>query len=340
MTVSATSIETSTASAVRQHQRLEERAGQALEEEDRHDRDDVDQRRVGDRASHLHRGVEDDSEGRRLAASARAWRSRRTMFSTSMIASSTTTPMATTSPASTITLIVAPAVEHQDRGDQRQRDRDQADERGAPLEQEGDDDQDHQQRRRAAARCQVVDRLLDEGRGPEDRRVDLDPGQAGPHLVIAASTPSVTSRVLAPRILLDDQQQAGPSLTTASPRAAGGPRPTSPRSARRSVLPSRSSDRHLRRARPAPDRLHVPDVEPLAAGLDEAAGADHDAVGVLQQARRPGRRPWRPSPARSETPCSASLAGSTCTCRCWSRSPQMATCATPGTRSSRCRIFQ
>ena len=40
--------------------------------------------------------------------SERARRNRRTMFSTSMIASSTTTPMATTSPARTITLMVAP----------------------------------------------------------------------------------------------------------------------------------------------------------------------------------------------------------------------------------------
>ena len=38
----------------------------------------------------------------------RCWRSRRTMFSTSMIASSTTEPKATINPASTMTLIVAP----------------------------------------------------------------------------------------------------------------------------------------------------------------------------------------------------------------------------------------
>ena len=38
----------------------------------------------------------------------RFWRSRRTMFSMSMIASSTTTPTEITNPASTIVLIVAP----------------------------------------------------------------------------------------------------------------------------------------------------------------------------------------------------------------------------------------
>ena len=46
---------------------------------------------------------------RRLGAALLAcWRSRRTMFSMSMMASSTTTPRAITRPASTIVLIVAP----------------------------------------------------------------------------------------------------------------------------------------------------------------------------------------------------------------------------------------
>ena len=40
------------------------------------------------------------------------------------------------------------------------------------------------------------------------------------------------------------------------------------------------------------------------------------------------------------TSCSASFAGSTWTWRCGSRSPQIATWATPGTRSSRARTFQ
>ncbi|CAH0327367.1 hypothetical protein SRABI128_06033 [Microbacterium sp. Bi128] len=41
-----------------------------------------------------------------------------------------------------------------------------------------------------------------------------------------------------------------------------------------------------------------------------------------------------------ETFWALSLSGSTWTCSIWSRSPQMATLATPGTRSSRARMVQ
>src|SRR5215212_7377969 len=47
---------------VGEHERPEERTGEAPQEEDRHYRDDVDQRRVGDRGPHLHRGLEHDGE--------------------------------------------------------------------------------------------------------------------------------------------------------------------------------------------------------------------------------------------------------------------------------------
>ena len=53
---------------VGEHERPEERARQALQEEDRDDRHDVDHRRVGDRAAHLDRGVEHDPERRDVAA--------------------------------------------------------------------------------------------------------------------------------------------------------------------------------------------------------------------------------------------------------------------------------
>ncbi len=46
---------------VRQGEWLEEGTGQAVEEQHRHDGDDVDQGGVGDRAPHLHGGLEDDA---------------------------------------------------------------------------------------------------------------------------------------------------------------------------------------------------------------------------------------------------------------------------------------
>ena len=59
VTVSATTIEASSASAY--DRRADGRTSRtAPEQEDRHDRDDLDQGRVDDRAAHLERGLEDD----------------------------------------------------------------------------------------------------------------------------------------------------------------------------------------------------------------------------------------------------------------------------------------
>ena len=58
---------------------------------------------------------------------------------------------------------------------------------------------DHQQDADEERPGEVVERLLDEGGGTEERRVDLDVGQSGLHLLEACSTPRVTSIVLAPR---------------------------------------------------------------------------------------------------------------------------------------------
>ena len=120
------------------------------------------------------------------------------MFSTSMIASSTTTPRAMTSPARIIVLMtVAALVEHEHGRHQRQRDRDQADQRGAPLEEEGDQDQTTSRTPRSSALVRLSMRQLDEGRRPEDRGVDLHAGKTGRISSIASSTPRVTSSVLA-----------------------------------------------------------------------------------------------------------------------------------------------
>ena len=95
---------------VGEDERPEEGARQALEEEHRHHRHDIDDRRVGDRlCGPRPRPPSTIAEGGlRRCPAARAWRNRRTMFSTSMMASSTTTPTATTRPASTITFTVCP----------------------------------------------------------------------------------------------------------------------------------------------------------------------------------------------------------------------------------------
>ena len=143
------------------------------------------------------------------------------MFSTSMIASSTTTPSAMTRPARIIVLIVGPAPVE----DERRRRSATA---GSPRRlisavrhsyRKSDEHQTTSRISRAAAPCvRLSIDILDEGGGPEDRGVDLDAGQA--RLAAppsAASTPLVTSRVLAQGNFSTISSSPGPSLITASP---------------------------------------------------------------------------------------------------------------------------
>ena len=65
------------------------------------------------------------------------------------------------------------------------------------------------------------------------------PGRPGLSWSIAASTPRVTSSVLAPRNFWTTSIRPGPSLITASPMSGPESTITRPRSASRSVLPSR-----------------------------------------------------------------------------------------------------
>jgi hypothetical protein len=100
-------------------------------------------------------------------------------------------------------------IQHQHGGDQRQRDRDQRDERRAELEEERGDDQDDQDDADDQRTREVVQRLLDEGRRPEDRRVDRHAGQAGPQLVDGVLDPAGDLHRVGPAELLDDEHEAG-----------------------------------------------------------------------------------------------------------------------------------
>ena len=151
--VSATNIETSTAKPYESTSGRKNDPTSRFQEQHRHHGDDVDQGGVRDRRADLDGRVQHHTgTSTRHCPWPEPSRGRRTTFSTSMMASSTTTPMATTSPASTITLIVAPAASNTSDGRyQRKRDGDQADEGGTPLEQERDNDQHRPARCRAAS---------------------------------------------------------------------------------------------------------------------------------------------------------------------------------------------
>src|SRR5829696_3473938 len=115
--------------------------------------------------------------------SLRFWRNLRTMFSTSMIASSTTTPMETMSPARIITLITAPNSCNTSTAASREGDRNQADERRAPLKEEGGQDKYHKQYTEQQRLGEVAECQLDEGCRTEDRSVYLHARKSRAHVV-------------------------------------------------------------------------------------------------------------------------------------------------------------
>ncbi len=80
--------------------------------------------------------------------------------------------------------------------------------------------------------------------------------------------------------------------------------------------------------------------EPLVGCFDDAASTDDGPVRKLEQASVQAVGRGSPSHRPSETCCAFNFSGSTCTCIIWRRSPQIATFATPGTRSRRSLIVQ
>ena len=133
-------------------------------------------------------------------------------------------------------------------------------------------------------------------------------------------------------LLLDDQQQPGPSLMTASPMGAGKPSITSRHVA--DADGGAAADRARRsvaRSRPSSPR--------------SVCAQRQVADSVCRRSRR--SRSATPSPrgrarrrSSDESVALRSRSGSTSTCSCRSRWPQIATLATPGTAIRRGRIVQ
>ncbi len=199
--------------AVREDERPEERAGQALEEEDGQERGDDDQRRVDDRAPNLERGLEDDPRLRLRAVlcSVLAQASPDVLDVDDRVVDDH--PERDHEPREDHHVDrLAPRVEDQSGGDERQRDRDDADQRRPPLEEERAEDEDDEQRPDQQRDREVVDRRVDEVGGAEDVGVELDAGKARLHLVDRRLHTVGDVERVPPRVLLDDQQQAGTAV--------------------------------------------------------------------------------------------------------------------------------
>ncbi len=272
--------------------------------------------------------------------SARASRSLLTTFSTSMMASSTTTPMATTSPASTITLSVTSWASRT---------------RIAAINDSGMASRLMKAVRHSNRNAMMITttsrmpisiasvRLsMDCSMNVAGRKIvvsTLIPGRPGWSFSIASSTPRVTSMVLAPRYFWTISMMPRPSSITASPNSGPWSMTTSPRSSSLSTRPFRSTTgtfarssgakigctcRMLKRCPPSSTKPPVPITAPSEYRSSPASRAS----------------PVAPMTLSSETSYFRSSCGSTWTCRWGRRSPQIATWATPGTRSNRARIFQ
>ena len=262
------------------------------------------------------------------------------MFSTSMMASSTTTPMATTSPASTITLTVAPiwsstsTAATRDRGmASRLMNAVRHSNRNAMMMRITSRIPMNIARVRLSSDCSmnVAGRKIVES-------ISM-PGRPGPISARASSTPRVTSIVLAPRYFWTTSMSPGPSLITASPQIGPLSTSTSPRSSSRTTLPSLSTTGT--RPRSSADTMGWT-CSTLSRRPSASTKPPVPTTAPSEYLSRPASRASAPVSITccSVTSYSASFSGSTWTCRCGSRSPQIATCATPSTRSRRDRTFQ
>ena len=164
------------------------------------------------------------------------------MFSTSMIASSTTTPIATTNPASTITFTVSPRMSRMSSAPSR--------DNGIAIRLM----KAVRHSKRKATMIRTTSRIpismamvrlsIDCSMKVAGRKIvvsTLMPGRPACSSLIAASTPRVTSSVLAPRNFWTTSMMPGPSLMTASPIRGPWSMATSPMSASRRTFPSRST---------------------------------------------------------------------------------------------------
>ena len=182
----------------------------------------------------------------------------------------------------------AAQVENDDGRDERQRDRDQADERGAPLEQERHEDQDDQEAADQQRNAEVVDRELDEARGPEDVRVDRDAGKPGLQVAQRVLDALRHFQRVGALELLDHEQQAGAAVDHRVADERLGAVDDLGHVAEAQVPATAPRERHLGEVGRRPERLDVPDGEPLVGRLEEPAGPDHVGVGEEQDARVEG----------------------------------------------------
>ena len=262
-------------------QGLEEGARQAFHEEDRYQRHRHDQRRVDDGASNLERGLENDG-GRRLAAPLSA--------------------MLTQPPHDVLDVddgVVdddpdgdhepgqdhgvdggAAHVEYEGSRDQRQGDGDHADQRGPPLEEKRAEHHDHEQAPDQQGGGEILERQLDEGRGPKDLGVDLDPGKTGLQRRQGLVHPARHVQGVGPWQLLDDHHEARTTIDDRVPDHRPGIPLHLGHLPQEHGLTVVALERNLGQVLRLEDRQDVAEGEPLIGSVDESLGLQLRVLGI------------------------------------------------------------
>ena len=169
---------------------------------------------------------------------------------------------------------VASHVEDEPGSDQRKRNGGHADERRPPLEEERAEDEDDEEGADDERPRQVVDRLVDEVRGPEDLRVDDDVGQPGLHFRERLLDAVRDVERVSPRIFLHDEQQTRPVVDHRVACERHVPLGHVGDLAEADALAVGPLDRHGGQVGRGDDGEDVLDRDALIRGVDESARAD------------------------------------------------------------------
>ena len=264
------------------------------------------------------------------------------MFSTSMIASSTTSPSAMINPAITIVFNVPPAWLRTSAA--------ASSESGIAVRLMTAVLQSHRNRARtmttsaqpmSSARLRLPSDISMNVAGRKMVESTSTPASAGFRAARASSTSRVTCSVLPSGCFSTIRSRPGPPLMTPSPIGGGEPSITSATSTSRRIAGMAGAEPAVA-AEPAGDGDRVPSaIRPRSAAVFTG-----DVCVTAMRWLGPSRNPPAVTDMASRvdvttscsvTPFACSRSGSTRTCSCRSRCPQIATFATPGTAISRGR---
>jgi hypothetical protein len=255
-------------------ERVEERAGAALHDDDGQHREQHDDERVHHRTAQRRRRLEHDRAGRRPAARGAllAQASRHALGPHDRVADDDRHRHGQPREGDRVHRR-AEQLQHERARDERQRPGEQARQDGPPAHEQGGQGEREQRGPDDDREREVADRVLDEARGPEDVRVGPHAGQTGPQVVERRLDAARDGERVGARQLLDDEHEAAAAVDdrVADQRlmVLDDLRDVAQAQVGAGVL-DRDVRQGGRRRQPVE---HVADLQALGRRLDEAAGS-------------------------------------------------------------------